>query len=113
MCECLKNHDISFVSIEGSQTPKKRSDAIHKFQSDPTTQAFIMTTKTASVGITLTAASRVIFRTCHNAHLRKQAIGRVWRIGQKPITVTTIKMSSTVDMLHTKDIMKHISPDAE
>lgn len=115
VCECLKNHDISFVSIEGSQTPKKRSDAIHKFQSDPTTRAFIMTTKTASVGITLTAASRVIFlEPCHNAHLRKQAIGRVWRIGQKnPITVTTIKMSSTVDMLHTKDIMKHISPDAE
>ena len=74
-----------------------------------------MTTKTASVGITLTAASRVIFlEPCHNTHLRKQAIGRVWRIGQKnPITVTTIKMSSTIDMLHTKEIMKHISPDAE
>ena len=72
---------------------------------------FVMTTKTASVGITLTAGSHVVFlEPCNDAHVRKQAIGRVWRIGQKnPITVTTLKTLGTVDCVSDLDSHLNIS----
>lgn len=113
ICSVLKQNSIEFASIEGRMTPNARMKAIEKFQTDEKTQVFVMTTKTASVGITLTAGSRVIFmEPCEDKHLRKQAIGRVWRIGQtRPIKVTTFKMKNTIDMLHSKDIMGHVAPD--
>jgi len=110
VCECLKKHNVEFVSIEGKMTPKKRSAAIQNFQQCESTKVFVMTTKTASVGITLTAGSHVIFlEPCENKHLRKQAIGRAWRIGQsKTVTVTTLKTSGTIDMIPSNGVLQHI-----
>ena len=71
-----------------------------------------MTTKTASVGITLTAGSHIIFlEPCENTHVRKQAIGRAWRIGQtKEVTVSTLKTKDTIDMISQKDITNYLQP---
>ncbi len=110
ICAVLKEQGVNYVSIEGKMSPKSRSKAIEAFQKDDTVRVFVMTTKTASVGVTLTAASHIIFmEPCLHKHLRKQAIGRAWRIGQtKPVTVTTLKSSDTIDMCSSKDILKHI-----
>lgn len=111
ICDALQSSVISFVSIEGRMTPKRRAKSIEQFQNNSNVRVFVMTTKTASVGITLTAGSHVVFlEPCTDAHIRKQAIGRVWRIGQKnPITVTTLKTSGTVDCVSDFDSHLNIS----
>ncbi len=93
-------------------SPKQRHDAIQKFQNDANTKIFIMTIKTASVGITLTAGSHIIFlEPCENVHIRKQAIGRAWRIGQtKEVTVSTLHTKGTIDMISQKDITNYLQP---
>jgi len=112
LCTTLSDRQIPFVSIEGKMSPKQRWNAIEKFQNDSTMRVFAMTTRTASVGITLTAGSRIVFlEPCENEALRKQAIGRAWRIGQTlPVTVTTLQTEGTVDMITTKEILGHITP---
>lgn len=115
LCTGLQRANIRYVSIEGRMTPKHREKSIHAFQTDPNVRVFVMTTKTASVGITLTAGSHVLFlEPCLDAHVRKQAIGRAWRIGQRlPVTVTTLKTKGTIDCV--TDFETHLSlqnPDA-
>jgi len=113
-CELLREHHIGFVSIEGNMSPNQRAKAIQSFQTSAETRVFVMTTRTASVGITLTAGSHVIFlEPCENEHLRKQAIGRAWRIGQQnTVTVTTLKTAGTIDCIKPKDIRSHLQPNA-
>ena len=108
-CDALQSAAISFVSIEGRMTPKRREKSIEQFQNNPDVRVFVLTTKTASVGITLTAGSHVVFlEPCIDPHIRKQAIGRVWRIGQQnPITVTTLKTLGTVDCV--TDLDSHLN----
>ena len=112
LCAIFKENNIEFASIEGKMSPKQRHDAIQKFQTDANTKIFTMTTKTASVGITLTAGSHIIFlEPCENAHIRKQAIGRAWRIGQKrEVTISTLKTKDTIDMISQKDVMHYLQP---
>ena len=108
LCENMRKKNIKYVSIEGRMTTKQRFDAIQQFQNDPNTRVFAMTTKTASVGITLTAGSHVIFmEPCENAAIKKQAIGRAWRIGQtKNVTVTTLQTEGTIDTA--TNILEHM-----
>lgn len=108
LCENMRKKNIKYVSIEGRMTTKQRFDAIQQFQNDPNTRVFAMTTKTASVGITLTAGSHVIFmEPCENAAIKKQAIGRAWRIGQtKNVTVTTLQTEGTIDAA--TNILEHM-----
>ena len=110
MCETLRDANIGYASIEGKMSPGQRQKAIHDFQQHADTRVFIMTTKTASVGITLTAGSHVVFlEPCGDAHVRKQAIGRAWRIGQtEPVTVTTLKTDDTIDMVRQKDFIGYL-----
>ncbi|MDA7839067.1 DEAD/DEAH box helicase [bacterium] len=114
VCESLTKSGINYVSIEGRMTPKRRQSAIEKFQEVSTTRVFVMTTRTASVGVTLTAASHIVFlEPCQNKHMKKQAIGRAWRIGQtKPVTVTTLRTQGTIDMFEPKDFQQHITGPA-
>jgi len=109
VCKALTQANVQFESIEGRMTPKRREKSIRDFQTKDNVRVFVMTTKTASVGITLTAGSQVIFlEPCLDVHVRKQAIGRVWRIGQtKPVTVTTLKTTNTIDCV--TDIESHLS----
>jgi hypothetical protein len=111
LCQTMTNNNISFVSIEGKMTPKQRFNSIEKFQNDSNIRVFAMTTKTASVGITLTAGSHIIFlEPCENEAIRKQAVGRAWRIGQKrPVTITTLKTEGTVDTVKTRDVITHLN----
>ena len=107
----LEKDSIPYVSIEGRMTPNRRAKSIERFQTSDDVKVFLMTTKTASVGITLTAASRIFFiEPCMDAHVRKQAIGRAWRIGQtKPVQATTLRTADTFEGLKTSDFEAHIN----
>ena len=110
LCKTLKNTKIPFASIEGRMSPKQRSTAISLFQTDVETRVFVMTTKTASVGITLTAGSQIIFlEPSVSESVKKQAIGRAWRIGQeKPVVVTTLQTEDTIDCIDSNNIHSYI-----
>ena len=108
LCTALTANGIAYASIEGRMSPLQREKAIQKFQTEKKVRVFVMTTKTASVGITLTAGSHVVFvEPLDNIHVRKQAIGRAWRIGQKKhVTVTTLYAQNTIDCA--KDLLTHV-----
>lgn len=99
LCAELLKRNVKFVSIRGGMSPKQRQTAIDSFQHNMDVQVFVMTLKTAAVGITLTAATSVVFlEPIQSQALRKQAVGRVCRIGQtRPITVTTLVTPNTID----------------
>lgn len=72
------------VTIVGDNSSQERQNAVDRFQNDPTCQLIICNYKSAGVGLTLTASSRVAFiefpwtfADC------EQAEDRAHRIGQK------------------------------
>lgn len=74
----------SAVTIVGDNSSQERQNAVDRFQNDPTCQLIICNYKSAGVGLTLTASSRVAFiefpwtfADC------EQAEDRAHRIGQK------------------------------
>jgi len=110
-CEIFKKENILYTCIEGRMSPKQRQRSIDLFQNDKDTKIFIMTTKTAAVGITLTAASQIVFlEPGLAAHIRKQAIGRAWRIGQtRCVNVTTLKTSGTIDCVSESNLLTYFN----
>ena len=68
--------------ITGSTSRKKRAMAIEQFQ-NKTCKLFLLSTKCASVGITLTSGSHIIFiEPILDESIKIQAIGRLARTGQ-------------------------------
>lgn len=55
----LEKKNIRYSQISGEV--KDREEQIHKFQNDPDTMVFIGQIATAGLGITLTAASTMVF----------------------------------------------------
>ena len=98
--EQLGKHGIGHVIVSGNMTKRQRGVAIEKFQTDDKCRAFLLTARSASYGLTLTAASTVIFfEPCMNRALRKQCIGRMDRLGQKmkQLNVITYATENTVE----------------
>ena len=80
----LDSYEIPYGFINGSMPIKKRGKAIHDFQTNDNIKIFILTTKSANTGITLTSASSIVFlEPCTNKNKYIQAIGRINRLGQK------------------------------
>lgn len=99
--KALNESGIKSVRISGNMTQNQRSKAIEHFQNDETCRAFILTARSASYGLTLTAASTLIFfEPCMNKSLKEQCIGRMDRLGQK-------KKSLEVITFAVKDSIEH------
>ena len=77
------------VYHNGKLTPKKKDEAVDRFQNDENIKIFIGNIESASVGITLTAGNNVIFNSVSFVPgINWQAEDRVHRIGQdKPCTI--------------------------
>lgn len=70
--------------MEGSTTHKERTKIVKAFQEDPSVQIFLVSLKTAGVGLNLVAANKVfLMDPWWNPAVEEQAIERVHRIGQK------------------------------
>ena len=73
--------------ITGSKSRSQRKKAIEKFQNKES-KIFLLSTKCAAVGITLTAGSHMIFmEPLLDDTVKKQAIGRINRKGQEKANI--------------------------
>ncbi|XP_063733742.1 DNA annealing helicase and endonuclease ZRANB3 isoform X2 [Eleginops maclovinus] len=72
-----------YIRIDGSVPSSERMQLVNKFQSDPETRVAILSIQAAGQGLTLTAASHVVFAELYwNPGHMKQAEDRAHRIGQ-------------------------------
>ena len=99
--EEIKNKygEDSVVDYFGETDQDQRSINIKKFQTDNKCRFFVGTTHTGGYGITLTAASTMIyFSNGYDLEKRQQSEARIDRIGQeKPMTYIDIIAEDTVD----------------
>ncbi|XP_009088715.1 DNA excision repair protein ERCC-6-like [Serinus canaria] len=81
----LSRRQFQILRIDGTVTHlTERERRINAFQSSTDYSVFLLTTQVGGVGITLTAASRVvIFDPSWNPATDAQAVDRAYRIGQK------------------------------
>lgn len=83
---------IDYVVFTGAS--KERDALVHRFQTEPSCKLFIGSTKACREGITLTAASTIIFIDLEwSPKYVEQAIGRAQRIGQKN-SVTVYRLTA-------------------
>jgi len=96
----VKEYDEKSVVDYYGLTPKnERQKNIDKFQTDPDCRFFVGTPATGGYGITLTAASNMIYYSNgYDLEKRTQSEARIDRIGQKyPMTYIDIMCENTVD----------------
>ena len=104
LAEALKDYGV--VVITGSTPKQARQDAVDEFQTNQAS-VFIGNIKAAGVGITLTAASNVVFveTTWTPADLH-QASDRCHRIGQKEhVQVDILTISKSIDSMQLHSIL--------
>ena len=89
----------SVVDYYGLTPKDERQSNIEKFQKDPKCRFFVGTPATGGYGITLTAASNMIYYSNgYDLEKRKQSEARIDRIGQKkPMTYIDILAEDTID----------------
>ncbi len=117
ICNLLKKlyGDKSVVSIYGAVSVENRTIAVDKFQNDPDVRFFVGNPTTGGYGLTLTAASYVVyFSNSYNLEVRQQSEDRAHRIGQKKnVTYVDILMRSSIDMLIVSALQRKIKISAE
>lgn len=81
--EMLARVGVRNIRIDGSTKPEIRQSNVNHFQNDPSIRCAVLSMKACSSGLTLTAASTVIFAELDwNPSIILQAEGRAHRIGQ-------------------------------
>jgi SNF2 family DNA or RNA helicase len=87
------------MKLTGDSTEEERNRAVDDFQKDETCKVFVSTLKAGGVGITLTAASDVLFlEQGWTPADMDQAADRAHRIGQKDsVTAWTLIAQDTID----------------
>ena len=100
----------SVVDYYGKTPNDERQDNIKKFQEDPRYRFLVGTPSTGGYGITLTAASTMIYYSNgYDLEKRQQSEARIDRIGQtKPMTYVDIICEETVDERIVKALRKKI-----
>jgi len=101
----------SVVDYYGLTPKEERQSNINKFQNDPECRFFVGTPATGGYGITLTAASTMIYYSNgYDLEKRTQSQARIDRIGQKyPMTYIDIICKDTVDERIVKALRKKIN----
>jgi len=79
----LSLQQIKYTRIDGTYTLSQRQKILGDFHTDSHTRILLMTTGTGAVGLNLTVANHVyILEPQWNPMVEKQAIARVYRLGQ-------------------------------
>jgi len=101
----------STVDYYGLTPDNERQGHIKRFQEDPKCRFFVGTTQTGGYGITLTAASTMIyFSNGYDLEKRQQSEARIDRIGQtKPMTYIDLISEDTVDDRIVKALRKKVN----
>ena len=99
------------VDYFGLTPESERQGNIKKFQENDKVKFFVGTTQTGGYGITLTAASNMIyFSNGYDLEKRKQSEARIDRIGQtKPMTYIDILAENTIDEKIVKALRKKVN----
>ena len=99
------------VDSYGLTPQEERQNNITKFQENDKCRFFVGTTQTGGYGITLTAASTMIyFSNGYDLEKRQQSEARIDRIGQtKPMTYIDIMTEETIDEKIVKALRKKIN----
>ena len=108
----IKEHgEDSIVTYYGLTPQDERQNNIKKFQSDPKCRFLVGTPSTGGYGLTLTAASKMIYYSNgYDLEKRQQSEARIDRIGQeKPMTYIDIICEETVDERIVKALRKKIN----
>ncbi|WP_454727833.1 MULTISPECIES: DEAD/DEAH box helicase [Cupriavidus] len=102
----LAGMGIKCVTMVGSDSPRKRQQAVEQFQNDEETDGFIGTTAAAGVGHTLTKANHVFFGGLPwTSALKNQAEDRAYRIGQQRMVLVKVPLvQDSIDL----DVMQLI-----
>tara|TARA_R100000008_G_scaffold82141_1_gene66075 strand:- start:1360 stop:2790 length:1431 start_codon:yes stop_codon:yes gene_type:complete len=114
--EIQKVHGPGSVVDYYGLTPKEiRQNNIEKFQNDDAVKYFVGTPATGGYGITLTAASNMIYYSNgYDLEKRLQSQDRIHRIGQKkPVTYIDLIAEDTVDNKIVKALRKKINIASE
>ncbi|KAK3606703.1 hypothetical protein CHS0354_012907 [Potamilus streckersoni] len=106
----IKNRGHKIIRLDGTVTQvADREQRIRKFQSDDSYSVFLLTTQVGGVGITLTAADRVIiFDPNWNPATDAQAVDRAFRIGQEKnvIIYRLITCGTVEEKIYRRQIFK-------
>ena len=82
ICRLLEKKNIGYACIYGAT--KDRQEQVHRFQHDPDCLVFVGQIATAGLGITLTAASTMVFYSLdYSMSNFEQTKARIHRVGQK------------------------------
>ncbi|KAJ8981754.1 hypothetical protein NQ317_004934 [Molorchus minor] len=97
--EVLKKKNVKHIRIDGNTGTDQRKFFISKFQTDDNYMCAVLSITSCNAGITLTAASLVLFAELHwNPSILSQAESRAHRIGQQnTVTVQYLLAPGTAD----------------
>ena len=95
----LLDKGLRLLRMDGRDKPSRRQELVDEFQNSSSINAMLLTTGVGSVGLTLTAATRVIiFDPAWNPGSDDQAVDRAYRIGQaKPVVVFRLITCDTIE----------------
>lgn len=95
----LEAAGIGHVVFIGETKEEVRDDVVMRFQSDPLVRAFLATTQAGGSGLTLTAASLVVFLDKHwTPAVNEQAVDRTRpHMQRRPVQVVELLVRDTVD----------------
>ena len=97
ICKLLEKRGLGYSCITGEV--KNRDEQVARFQKEPETMAFVGQIATAGLGITLTAASTMVFYSLdYSMSNFEQAKARIHRVGQRNLcTYLYLVARGTVD----------------
>lgn len=95
----LKHSNIRYVRYDGSMRPDEREASLNSLRKDDKCRVLLCSLKCGSLGLNLTAASRVvIFEPFWNPFVEEQAIDRVHRLNQTvDVKVYRLTVRGTVE----------------
>ncbi|CAN0154117.1 unnamed protein product [Ectocarpus fasciculatus] len=95
----LPKKGFQFRTLTGNMSRTQRTAALTAFANDPPTTVFLLSVRSGAVGINLTQANNVfLLEPLLNLALEKQAIGRVYRLGQaRHVTVTKLVLKDSIE----------------